>query len=817
MKTALLGVSLVALLAAAGPPAWAEDGGIIVTGTRVTGLKAVDSAAPIQMIGSEAIEHVGQPNLTQVLSQIVPSFTAEAFGGDTANLTLSARLRGLSPNQTLVLVNGKRRHPTANLHVLSGQYQGGAAPDLDLIPAAAIDHIEVLQDGAAAQYGTDAIAGVVNIILKHADHGGSIVGTGGAYYQGDGATYAAQINLGIPVGEAGHLNLSLFRRYHDYTDHGGADLRVSNRDGTLLATTPASWALIPGYPHVNHIVGDARSNVWVGSYDYGYDFGPFEVYSFGTYGRRNAKAYENFRVPSRVIASPVLGVRGSYTAPGELIFAPLGFNPKEGLIEDDYAATYGLRGDWMGWKWDLSTTYGKDKNEISTLDSANASLFVDTHFTPTDFYDGSFISTQWTQNLDVSKSFEVGLAGPLNIAFGAEEREDVYQIKAGDAASIYKEGGQSYPGFQPTDAGKHSRTNWAGYIDLALEPIAGLKLDAAGRFEHYSDFGDTQVGKLTARWDITPAFALRGTVSSGFRAPTLAEEFYSATNVSPTAAVVQLPANSSAAAILGFSPLKPEKSINLSAGFVAHPMSGMTLTVDAYQIRITNRIVATGTIYGIGGALNSPAVLTSIAAHGNILDPTVTFVGVSVFTNGINTRTRGVEVAANYRTDLGDWGMVDWTVAANYNETVITRMRSTPAPISPQPLFDQTATSFLTSASPKAKVGLGALYKNGNWTVNLRETIYGPTSVMLSRDGGTFYKNTVGTAGITDLEVAYKLFHGVSLAVGANNLFDKTPETVLLTTGGLPSNGGNVYDTPLTISPYGINGGYYYGRLTISF
>ncbi|CAN7632421.1 TonB-dependent receptor [Phenylobacterium sp. LjRoot225] len=798
---------------------------VIVTGTRTTGLRAVDSAAPIQVLGAQALARVGQPDLIQGLAQTVPSFTAEAFGGDTANLTLSARLRGLSPNHALVLVNGKRRHPTANLHVLGGPYQGAATADLSLIPVAAIDHVEVLQDGAAAQYGTDAIAGVINIILKDKGAGGVLEGTAGQYYKGDGETGSLSGNFGAPLGENGFINLTAELRFHDFSHRGGADARVSDVDGNLLPSSPASWAGALDYPRVNHILGDAQQTVNNASYNAGYDLGAVQLYSFGSFSYRRAEAYENYRVPSRVIASPVLGVRGSYTAPGELIFAPLGFHPKEALRETDYAVTGGAKGAVAGWNWDLSSTYGKDIADIYTRNSANAALFVDTHFTPTEFYDGTFESTQWTSNLDLSREFDVGLAGPLNVAFGAEYRWEKYAITQGDAASIYKEGGQSYPGFQPTDAGGHSRKNYSAYIDLATNPIANLKVDVAGRYEHYSDFGSTTVGKLTTRYDFNPAFALRGTASTGFRAPTLAESFYSATNVGPTTAFVQMPPNSDAAALLGFAPLKPEKSTNFSVGFVAHPVEGMTVTLDAYQIKVSDRIIGSGSILGqVGSTVVSQAVLDAIAAHGNVLDPTVTFVGTTLFANGADTRTRGMELMVTYHSDFDDWGSVDWSLAGNYNKTTITNLAEVPAPLAGaiDSLLSPTAISDLTTASPKAKVTLGAFYAVNRFTVNVRETIYGPVTEIVSPDGtgsgADAYKSHIGTTAITDIDVAYKITDSIKVAVGANNLFNKKPPKMKQfgPTGGL-ADGSNVYDAPLTISPWGINGGYYYTKLTYTF
>jgi len=796
---------------------------VIVTGTRVTGLKALDSPAPIEVVGAEALKHVGQPDLIQGLAQNVPSFTAEALGGDTANLTLSARLRGVSPNDTLVLINGMRRHPSANLHVLGGPYQGAATADIGLIPVAAIDHVEVLLDGAAAQYGTDAIAGVVNIILKRADHGGVASLTGGEYYEGDGKTAAASINVGYALGSDGFINLTAEQRYHGFSQRGGADKRIFNQDGTIYSGGSGGLAPLyppglPNAPKVNHIVGDALSRVTNLMFNAGYDVGKVEFYSVGSYSSRSAQAYENYRVPSKVIASPVLGVAGSYTTPGELIFAPKGFNPKEALDEEDYAISGGVKGETGGWNWDLSTTYGTDQNSIYTLNSANRALFIDTHFTPTNFHDGQFVTTQWTTTLGVTKSFAVGLATPLNLAFGVEARNESYKISSGDPASIYKEGGQSYPGFQPTDAGKHTRDNTAGYIDVSVSPVQAWSIDGAVRAEHFSDFGDTTVGKLTSRYDFSPGVALRGTISSGFRAPTLAEEYYSATNVSPSAAVVQLPSNSAAAKLLGFQNLKPEKSRNYSLGLVLHPAPKLSVTLDAYKITIKDRIVGTGTIYGLGGSTNSPAVLAAIAAHGNVLDPTVTYVGVSLFTNGVDTDTTGAEMTLNYASDFGEMGKVDWSVSGNYNTTKIKKIAAPPTQVAPQSLFDLGAKSYLTTASPKYKIAFGAYWSKGPWSTNLKETLYGKTSELVSPNGGTWYTESVKSAGITDLEVAYAVTKALKLAVGANNLFDQKPANRPQNPAAhIVYDGSNVYDAPIGSSPYGINGGYYYVRATFTF
>ncbi len=802
---------------------------IIVTGTRAGGITAAESAAPIKVLSAELLEHVGQPNLNQVLTQLVPSFTAQAFGGDTANLTLSARLRGLSPNHTLVLVNGKRRHGTANLAVLGGPYQGAATADLDLISPSSIKRIEVLEDGAAAQYGSDAIAGVINILLKDDSEGFSGYATGGKTYDVGGQTYAGTAHIATSLGGNGFVNVTLFHRYHDFTQIGGLDRRVTDANGTLLTTTTnpalsaaqqALYRTIPGFPYVNRINGDAESSLTNAQFNMGYDLGIAEIYAFGSYSKRIASAYENLRVPDRVIRSPVLGVRGTLATPGEILFDSNGFNPREKIREDDYAATFGQRGEIGGVKFDISTTFGRDKNLIYTVDSANASLFVDTGFTPTDFYDGSFTATETTLNADFSKEFDIGWASPLNVAMGFEHRSNVYKIGSGDPGSIYKEGGQSYPGFRPSDAGSHSRNNEAVYLDIAANPIVGLKLDGAVRYEDYSDFGGTTNFKGTARYDMSDAVAFRGTVSTGFRAPTLAESYYSATNVSPTSAFVQLPANSAAAKLLGFQNLKPEKSTNFSIGTVLRPVERLTVTIDAYQVRIRNRILGTGSIFGSGGATNFPIVTAAIVANGNILDPTVSQTGINIFTNGANTRTQGVDIVASYPTDFGDYGKVMWTISGNYNQTKITKLGVAPATLGGIPLFDLGARSNLETASPRVKVVTSAAYDLDRFSATARATFFGVTSNFTSPNGGTFYAQKVGSAAIIDLEAGYKLTEAFEVSLGANNLFNKKPPHVALVPGTTNStlvNGGNVFDAPLTFSPYGINGGYYYARINFNF
>lgn len=818
MKLALSSASVLALSIGMASSAFAADATtdetaeVIVTGTRLTGLTVADSPAPVQVLAADALKRVGQTDLAQALAQNVPSFTVQAFGGDTAGLTLSAKLRGLSPNHALVLINGKRRHTTANLAVLGGAYQGGAAADLNFIPISAIDHVEVLQDGAAAQYGTDAIAGVINIILKKNASGGSLVGSGGAYMKGDGITGDISANFGFEPSPKSYLNVTLQSKYHDFSDRGGLDPRAI--DPGTISSNP-NMLLFKDYPNVNKIQGDARYQLNTMMFNGGYEFTKdLAFYTFGSYGKKYAGAFENYRKPNKI---PGLWSNG--------------FNPMETLKEDDFALAGGFKGTIASdWDFDLSSAYGRDTNRINVTNSGNAALYADTGFSPTAFHAGSFIASQWTNNLDLNRNFDVGMATPLNVAFGLEQRRETYEIQAGDAASRYKAGSQSFPGFALTDAGKHSRDNTAAYIDLAASPIEALQLDLAGRVEHFSDFGDTSVGKFTARYDFSDKIAVRGTASTGFRAPTLAEEYYSATNVSPTSAFVQLPPNSPAARLIGVNGLKPEKSTNFSIGLVAHPAPRLTATVDVYQIEVKDRVAGSGSLYGLGGSVNSEAVNAAILANGNVLDDGVTFKGISIFANGLDTRTKGAEIVLTYASDYGSLGGVDWSLTANLNETKVTKVKTSPSELFPQTLYDVEAISNLETTAPKYRVTVGALYSVSKFVVNLKESVYGESSNMegngyydssapTSASNQAYYKNSVPVTLITDLDVTYKLTDAIKLSAGANNLFDvmahkKNSDLLAIYRSNNDNSAVAIYPS---FSPFGINGGYYYGKIAYAF
>lgn len=830
---------------------------VIVTGTRVSGVRAVDSVAPIEVIGADTLTRVGPPNLMDALAQALPSFNAQGYGADTAALTLSAALRGLNPNQTLVLINGKRLHGTANLQVDTGSpYQGAAAPDLSFIPENAIDHVEVLQEGAAAQYGSDAIAGVVNIILKKSTSSGLVTGSGGQYYEGDGNTGSWAINKGFGLGDKGYVNVTLEEKVHSFSRQGTYDQRFSSPTGAFLNAGPApidnaNVPLTHGYPKMNNIYGDPEYNLYNAAYNAGYSLSEnLQLYSFGSFGDRIDSGFENYRRPSKVVGYEACASGGgivpgtSSSNCGVVYPFPYGFSPREKFKEQSYSFTGGIKGSAIGWRWDLSLTYGADLDDVYTINSANVQLFQALQSVSTtpittvqrNFYDGTFKASERTINLDISRDIATGfLASPLNVAFGAESRRNAYSIAAGEPNSYFGgTGAQSFSGYSPLDAGGHARSSYAGYIDLAATVVTGLKVDLAGRYEHYSDFGDTTIGKATGRYDFSPALAVRATVSTGFRAPTPQEEYYEGINVSPSFIEGQLPPNSASAAIGGFKPLRPEVSHNYSAGVVLHPASRLQITADVYEIDIHKRIVGSAFLLAtLNGTKESTALynalLSAIGPSYPSIAATSSYTGVQLFTNGVNSRTRGVEVSATYSSDFGDHGHVDWSAGFNYNDTTLTHIDALPAgdvnvSIGQTKLLQPQAVSELTTATPKYKAVLGAYWRKDRWSINLREDIYGPVAMWVSLDqsgaGTGATQARMGATGITNVDIGYKLTSHLKLDFGANNLFNTKPASIPNYNNGghiQPADGNNVLGEPLQFSPFGINGGYYYGRVTYAF
>jgi iron complex outermembrane receptor protein len=755
-----------------------ESDTVIVTGTRETGLTAYQSTTPVRVIQAQDLVATGRGNLLDALKDVLPSINTPAVPYDVGALARTFQLRGLAPGQTLVLVNGKRRHVSASLYADSDPAQGSNAVDLDLIPLSAIDHIEVLQDGAAAQYGSDAIAGVINVILKDSAEGAQISALGGAYQDGGGGTGEFNADGGLKLPGDGALHLSAGYRSHQF----------SNRSGDSGGPQPA------------HVQGDPRTQLVSAAYDLNLPLGDLAtLYSFGTVAHRKAKAYENPRQPG---ATGVNQVDALY---------PDGFSPLERATENDFGITAGAKGGQLGpWSWDASVTFGRNQVDLENINTVNPDLLADLGNAQSNFNVGSFSASDLTTNLDVRRTFELApLAGPLNFAIGLEQRRESFDIGAGEPNSYYGGGPSAFPGFRPSDGANASRSSFAGYVDFSVHLTSAWEVGLAGRAEHYQAVGSKETGKLSTRWAITPQLAWRATVSNGFHAPTLAQQYYSATTVTTGFATIQVPLGSAGARVLGAPNLRPETSRNFSTGFVLEPLPNLHASLDFYQIDLNDRIIETGYISG-------DIVAETIAANGSIIPSGVTGDNISAafFTNGVDTRTRGVDLAADYASEIGGLGRIRWTANLGYNKTDIRSIHAAPAVLQAQgtPLLDVVQISNLTTATPHVKGSVAAIYSGGPWEATLRESYYSNSTQVQGYPPGPYYALDTGTAFITDVEVSYGFNRHIRLGVGADNLFNRYPERIS------PEIYQNLnYDQYSHLSPYGVNGAYYYGRLTLTF
>jgi iron complex outermembrane receptor protein len=749
-----------------------EEDAVIVTGTRESGRKVYESATPVSVIKADQLQATGQTNLLDALKQLAPSLTS-IFLNSTPFRTFS--LRGLSPGQTLVLINGKRRHLSSQLFKNSSPYQGSDPVDLDLIPLAAIDHVEILSDGAAAQYGTDAIAGVINIILKNSDHGESASATAGANYFGDGFTGQVDADAGLKAGDDGFVNVSADYHRHDFTNRSGYDPRTGFTVQGKMNGDPASTVETLGVNAEKPLTDDVSA------------------YGFLTFAHRDTEANQIYRLGN--VAPSVY---------------PNGFYPVLAVHEYDFEFNGGFKGrELLGWDWDLGGSFGRDHATLDTVNTFNPNLFTSEDLTQTSFYDGAYVSSQAIANFDIHRGFDTGWwHSPLNVAAGLENRHDTFELRGGEPASYLLGGGQGVAGFAPATASDSSRNIDAVYLDLSTYFTSQWQADLAGRVEHYSDVGSGKTGKLSTRYDFSPQLGLRGSVSNGYHAPTLAQEHYASSSMSPTSASGLLPVDSAGARLLGAPPLRPENSVNYSFGIVVEPVAGLHASLDAYLINISDRIISTGSLFGADA-------LAALAANGNTLPFGIAAKNFSAnfFANGVDTRTKGLDLNLDYRSDLASYGVINWLLAGNYNDTTITDYHQAPAILQAAgvSLFNPAVISYLTTASPKTKVTLSATYLKGDWELNLRETRYGSVSQEVDPigNGANFYGQSVPTAYITDIEAGYNLTSHIKWSIGANNVFDRyPPQAALITTG---ASNTQIYPS---ISPYGFNGGYYYTRIT---
>ena len=763
-------------------PAWAQqsvsDGelqSIVVTGTYAKNRRTVDSESPVDIIGARELQASGSTELATVLGRVLPSLNfPRPSGADASDAVRPAQLRGLSPDQVLVLVNGKRRHASAVVNVNGTQGRGSAPVDLNAIPLSAIDHIEVLRDGAAAQYGSDAIAGVINIILKKGAAGGDAEIGFGEYQKRDGKQVSVRGSTGFNLGDDGWVRIAIDAADRDPTNRAGADFR-----------NPAD----PRYGKVNQRFGDPDTKPRVlfvnGQYRVNDNI---DWYAFANYGQRDTSAAATWRTF------------------GRSTIYPEGFLPLENSRSTDTSLVTGLRGEASGWRWDVSANYGSNEFKLDLDNTVNLDLAGSS---PTHFYAGKLKNTQSQLNVDVAKEYAVeAFTGPLTVALGAEYRHEEYEIGAGDLASYSGSGAQGFSGFRPINAGTNSRHNQSIYANLEAEVTKQFSASAALRHERYSDFGSTTSAKGSARYAFNDAVSLRGTASSGFRAPSLAQQFYTITTtnfsvvngVNTPIETGTFAVGSAAASALGATPLKAEKARNYSLGLQLQPTRNWTTTIDAYRINIDDRVALSANM------TLSQTLKDTLAKQGLL-------VGAGrYFTNAIDTRTTGVDILSTYRWESSKVGRFDFTAAYNHNKTALEHVNANPAILTANglTLIDRQTINRITVGSPKDKFSLATDWTQNIWGARAVVTRYGSFTVP---QNSVALDQTYDPQWVLDLSGSVKLGKNWRLSAGIDNVTNRYPDQVT-SAGNLNNNGINPYSG---FAPNGFNGRYYYAKAAYSW
>lgn len=752
-----------------------EAQSVIVTGTRSLKRTVADSEAPVDILTAKDLQASGSSELGEALNRLLPSlnFPRPAVA-DGTSATRPAQLRGLSPDQTLVLVNGKRLHTGAVVNVNGTAGRGSAPADLNTIPLIAIDHIEVLRDGAAAQYGSDAIAGVINIILKKGAEGGEVSLSAGRYSAGDGAQWNLSATTGAQLADKGWLRVSAEQKSLGETNRSLPDLRNPQE---------------PRYGQINQKQGDPRVVQTSATINAAVPVTETaELYGYANLSRRQADAAATWRT--------------AYTS-GTTLRTPLypqGFSPNQASVGEDISSVLGVRGRNDGWRWDLSANYGQNEFSLDVTNTANLSLGANS---PTSFYAGKLTNIQTVLNADASRDIELpGLQNPATLSVGAEYRRDQYRIGAGELNSYTGSGAQGFSGFQPSNSGDFQRHSKALYAGLEAEFTPALSASAAIRYENFSDFGAVTSGKLSGRYQAAPWLTLRAAASNGFRAPSLAQQNYtiSTTNLITINGTSQLVDTgtfgvaTAAAKALGAQPLQPEKSRNYSLGAVLQPLKTLSVSIDAYQIDIDHRILYSGNLV-------LPANLQALLANQGVL------VGAArYFTNAMDTRTRGVDVVASYQLALSDADKLGLTLGFNRNNTSVKNIAANPAILAQNnlTLIDRQTIQRATVTAPKNKLSLGADYSRGPWATHLQVTRYGS---FVSPQNNPALDQTYSANTVADISASYRTGNW-TLTGGVDNLTNKYPDQVT-SAGNLNSGGTLPYST---FSPYGFNGRFVYAK-----
>lgn len=778
--------------------------GIEMVGTRSLKRSSTETPVPVDIIPiSKVVNQLGLVEINSILHYVAPSFNANRqSGADGADHIDPATLRGMGPDQTLVLINGKRRHQSALVNLYGSRGRGNTGTDLNAIPAAAIERIEVLRDGASAQYGSDAIAGVVNIILKSSVNEFTANATAGTHMTGYGSTldydgtkvlenqtdgfqYNANVNYGFKLKDNGFFNIT-----GDYL----------NKNKTFR----------PNYESI--FPDNYRRQFGDGSYsNYRLFFnnrislgGVTEFYSFGGYNRRDGEAYAFTRDPE--------------SERNVMSIYPDGFDPLITSEITDKSISFGVRSKFCGWNADFNGTTGSNRFHYGVENTLNASLEGNS---PTSFDAGGFQLAQQTLGANFSKNIS-GVGAGLNLAFGSEFRYEQYEIFAGETASwkqyldgdgnpivysingpgdtTFRPGGsQGFPGYQPKDVVKARRKNWAAYADAEFDVTKSILIAAAVRVENYSDFGWTDNYKLATKLKVNNNLSFRGSWSTGFRAPSLPQIHFSSTFTNVVAGQifdqVIAPNTSALANAVGIPQLKEERSNNYSVGFVAKLGSKLNLTVDAYSIKVKDRIVLTGLFDTNDDQIGSILQSMNVGA-------------AQFFTNAVDTRTNGIDVIATFNTNLGQ-GKLNTTLAANFNDMEVKAVHTTPQLAGKEEVyFGVRERYFLLASAPAHKINLSFDYTVNRFNLFARVSRFsGVTLIDFNFDEAN--PDVYDARHTVDLTLGFKVSDNFNLAIGGSNILDTYPS---IQDPGLTETGG-MWDAV----QMGHGGAFFFGKLGYTF
>lgn len=765
---------------------------ITVIGSRLSQRTATDGTAPVDIITAEDLRATGITETARALQYAVPSFNFPSSSiTDGSDAVRPASLRGLSPDHTLVLVNGKRRHSSALVHLNGTTGRGSSNVDLNAIPISAIQRIEVLRDGAAAQYGSDAIAGVINIVLRNQDQGGDVTVTGGQTYEGDGEQVKVQGSTGFRIGQVGALTLSAEYHNKNRTNRAGLDPRQQ-------------YPLLPDgsedpreetFDRLSHHVGDADFENIALFANFTYQLANGELYSFGGISERTSKSGAFYR---RAVDDRNL-----------IDVYPDGFLPTLAPETSDASIITGYRLGLGQWDADFSIGYGESLFEYHVENSLNASMGPSS---PREFFAGGLRTSELNLSGELTRFFQFYNNSDIALAIGVNFRENDYKIRAGDEASYFNggfegraAGSQGFTGFTPDSQVTESRNNTGVYIELENALTDAFQWGAALRYEDYSDFGDNISWKLSGRYQFNDQFAVRATTNTGFRAPSVQQLYF--TNIS-TLFVNRdgelVPEQSGTfnnlsdvAQSLEIGALQPEESQSFSLGAVWNGDNGLSVTLDAFQIDIDDRIILSSSLI----PSDSPAVASALADAGAD--------NARFFINAVDTTTRGVDLVIAQQFELADLGSLRAQVAYGYNRTRINDVQL-PEILGglESRLFDNVERTRMTRSVPQHTGNIGLTHTLGPWRTHLAVSYFG--DYVLENNAGV--RTTFSGKWITDISTQYTFNDRWSARAGVQNLFDVYPDEQR------PENQFNgIFVYPNTNAPFGFNGGSYFAELTYRF